>query len=497
MKKQIKITAITAAAALLALGASFTAMAAQNGTWKMENGEWYCYDKDGDAYEEEFCLSNGKEFFVDDSGRLVRSNWVEYGDHWYYVNSAGEKVVNQWRYTVPAEDEDADEQWYYLASTGKRVEGKKMTIDGKTYFFNNEGVMLTGWIQGSDGAWETADSDQVDDVTTYYCGEDGARVSSQWVYTYGPAVNEDDAEEEDKNWYYILSGGKPAVGRQGSIKGETYFFGDNGAMLSGWVAGDGESYEEIWAEDRNGTALSAAAASGKDIYFCGSEDDGHAKKSGWVKTWGSTDYGYGDDDTEKNWFYLQNNGKLFIPVASSSTAAKEWNLTDVDANVGNRFEADGSYLAQEKKIGNETYLFNEEGEMMHGFVEMGNKMYYYGKADDGSRKTGTVTVTDENGVSTKAYFSTETNTDQNYYAGAGVNGAKSGKLYENGILVKAQEDKYEIKQVGDLRFIVNKSGSIQADKGPYKEDGEELFGGAEFTYNTTKGAAYESILTQN
>ena len=91
MKKQTKITAITAAAALLALGASFTAMAAQSGTWKLEDGEWYCYDKNGDAYEDEFCLSNGKEFYVGEDGRMARSEWVEYEGHWYYINSSGRR----------------------------------------------------------------------------------------------------------------------------------------------------------------------------------------------------------------------------------------------------------------------------------------------------------------------------------------------------------------------------------------------------------------------
>ena len=49
-----------------------------------------------------------------------------------------------------------------------------------------------------------------------------------------------------------------------------------------------------------------------------------------------------------------------------------------------------------------------------------------------------------------------------------------------------------------MKFIVNNTGSIQTDKGPYKYDGEELFGGAKFTYNTSvKGASYESIVSMN
>ena len=60
MRKQMKIAAVVSAAALLALGASITSFAAQRGTWKYEDGEWYCYDKDGYVYENTFCLSMAK-----------------------------------------------------------------------------------------------------------------------------------------------------------------------------------------------------------------------------------------------------------------------------------------------------------------------------------------------------------------------------------------------------------------------------------------------------
>ena len=52
MKRQMKIAAVVSATALLAIGASFTSMAAaKTGTWKLEDDGWYCYDKDGDVYE--------------------------------------------------------------------------------------------------------------------------------------------------------------------------------------------------------------------------------------------------------------------------------------------------------------------------------------------------------------------------------------------------------------------------------------------------------------
>ena len=79
MRKQTKIAAVVSAAALLALGASMTSFAASKGTWMMVDGEWYCYDKNGDAYENTFCSSNGKEYYVGEDGQL-ETNDARYRD---------------------------------------------------------------------------------------------------------------------------------------------------------------------------------------------------------------------------------------------------------------------------------------------------------------------------------------------------------------------------------------------------------------------------------
>ena len=104
-----KMTKVLVATALLALGASFTSMAAaKTGTWMLEDDGWYCYDKEGEAYEDEFCLSYGKEYYMGDDGLMVTSAWVEHDDEVYYVGSDGAKTVNDWRLLVP-EDSDEDE----------------------------------------------------------------------------------------------------------------------------------------------------------------------------------------------------------------------------------------------------------------------------------------------------------------------------------------------------------------------------------------------------
>ena len=83
--------------------------------------------------------------------------WIKWqtrdGDY-YFVNSAGQKITNDWRLTTPYDDEDAEEQWFYFQSTGKRAEDKKLTIKGKTYFFNTDGEMLIGWVQENGDSWD-------------------------------------------------------------------------------------------------------------------------------------------------------------------------------------------------------------------------------------------------------------------------------------------------------------------------------------------------------
>ena len=144
MRKQTKIAALVSATALLALGASITSFAAARGTWMLVDGEWYCYDSNGDPYEDTFCVSNGKDYYVGEDGMLVRSSWVDYDGDMYFVNSAGQKITSDWRLTTPYDDEDAEEEWYYFQASGKMATNKKIVYKGNTDFFNADGKMLTG-----------------------------------------------------------------------------------------------------------------------------------------------------------------------------------------------------------------------------------------------------------------------------------------------------------------------------------------------------------------
>ncbi len=489
MRKQTKIAAVVSAAALLALGASMTSFAASKGTWMMVDGEWYCYDKNGDAYTNVFCSSNGKEYYVGDDGQLVRSEWVEYDGNYYFVNSSGAKITNDWRLTTPYDDESADEEWYYFKSNGKRAENEKITYKGKSYYFDTDGKMLTGWVNTGDGTSAVNEANGYEAGHTFYCDETGARVEGAWVKDVAPGVSDDDADE-DEYWYYLKKAtGKPATGKQSNINGQIYLFNGEGQMQHGWVAAT-SSDEKFVQLDKEDEEQKMSAAGEADVYYCGDEDDGHAKKNKWVKTWLPSDTNEEEDD--KEWFWFDKEGKVFrasetkknsVETAANAEKYKldEGTLTPDDGKVAT--------LIGKKKVNSKDYWFRNDGVMLSKFYKINDAMFYFGGADDGSMKTGSQSIKDNAGDTYKFYFYTKDQTTDMYQTpkygkklkkGAGVVGNQSNKLYYYGLLLTADDYKYQVVTLKDndgqdVKFIINSNGSIQHSYGTtYKEDGQDL-----------------------
>ena len=413
MRKQTKIAAIVSAAALLALGASMTSFAASKGTWMMVDGEWQCYGKNGDAYENTFCSSNGKEYYVGEDGQLVRSSWVEYDSSYYFVNSSGAKITNDWRLTTPYDDDSADEDeyWYYLKkTTGKPATGKQSNINGQIYLFNNEGQMQHGWVAATD--------------------------------TNGAKFVQLDKEDDEK---------------------------------------------------------SMSAAGNAAVYYCGDEDDGHAKKNKWTKTWPPDNTSEEDDD--KEWFWFDKDGVLFRSGENkgSATASDAWKYK-LDEGTLKKDTNESTGVISKKRVSSKDYWSTKDGVMLSKFYLINDAMYYFGGSDDGSMKTGSQSIKDNTGDTYKFYFYTKDQAasyktpdgKHGLSKGAGVVGNQGNKLYWYGLPIQADDYKYQVATITingtDYSFIVNSNGTIQHSANTeYKEDGEVLVKTGAYTQKDKDG----------
>ena len=107
--------------------------------------------------------------------------------------------------------------------------------------------------------------------------------------------------------------------------------------------------------------------------------------------------------------------------------------------------------------------------MQYGIVKgYDNTLYYFGDPDDGSMKTGRVTVEyddeyDYEGLT--MYFNTSGSIGKR---GSDYTGVQNNYLYENGELVES-DGGYELVTVGGKTYVVNDRGKIKKS-GTFTDD---------------------------
>ena len=215
MRKQTKLVAVLSAAALVALGASMTSMAATG--WTQEDGLWYYYNANGDYVTDEWKRSGDNYFYLGWDGYMLTNQLVQHGDNYYYVDANGAMVKNQW-IAVPTDDSDdpnIEHRWYYFGATGRAYRNStgfsKKTINGKKYAFDDEGKMLYGWVDG-DGM-ELNDDENAPLSAVYFFGPNdtttidgvtytGGAMVTGW-YNYLEGIDEYEDEGRDSLWLYF------------------------------------------------------------------------------------------------------------------------------------------------------------------------------------------------------------------------------------------------------------------------------------------------------
>lgn len=455
MRKQTKIAVGFSAAALLAVGASMTSLAASG--WVNEGGSWYYYNSNGDYVTDSWKSYNGQYFYLGDDGEMLTSTLIEDGDNHYYVDANGAMVKNTW-VAVPADDDeelDVEYRWYYFGSTGKAYRksyGK--TINGKKYGFDEDGKMLFGYVEDASYTILNDEDDPILSADYYYgTNEDGARHTGWLQYT--DALTDKD---EDYYWFYFnTSNGKKVVSTMKSINGKKYSFDADGIM------------DFKWTEATVGGQYQSAT-------WFGQLSDGSLAKSAWIwnkpyenGTLQSTIDDY-DDETPR-WFRTTSGGAL-VKDGTKKVNSK-WYVFDADGVMRTGLVAlsdpdgavSGSKLVKAYDMDEVTAddLYNDNyGKAIHYFSEDEER--------DGSMKTGTIKIELADDEYTFCF---------NKNTGAAKHGydKSNKKVYQDGILQDAGDDKYDV--VTDVTtgndYLVGSSGSIIKSVNKYKDANDKYY----------------------
>ena len=445
MRKQTKLVAVLSAAALLAVGASITSFAAG---WTEENGTWVYYDNDDELVTNEWRKSGSNYYYLNDDGEMASETWV---DDEYYVDETGKMVTNTWLKLV-LDDADIDdpngdgEGWFYFDSRGKKVTDTKKTINGKVYYFDDNGLMEYGWYEDENSNY-------------YYLGDedDGARKSG-WLWLERPDVDnddiglcdDDDCEEcDEEGWYWFAKDGKVYTGtKQKKIDGKYYYFNNHGQMLYNWIIA---TKDQVNHKDDEDITPDGDIAS-MDYAF--NVDKGW-RVDGWLQVDGSYNMGMENDE---DWYFFDDGDTIY---ADKSTANNVGALLDTDGYAMDT--TDWRYRERIKKEG-KWFCFDEKGRMKTGLQAIRNGSDYdvYFFDDNGFVKTGKVSNVElDNGETANFYFSTS-----NSKKGRGVTGEESGYLYYKGMRLEADDD-YKFfglpkDDAGNYDiYLVNENGKIQ------------------------------------
>ena len=327
-------------------------------------GNWSYVEREGFYVTETIKASGNDKYYLDEFGIMVRDYLLEnYNDAIYYFDDTGKMVTNTWVAVEPSQvynpmDNPPTIYLYYFGANGKAYKSrqgvKRYTIDGKKYLFNENGQMLSGWINEEGERWDEYQSeDDPFDGFCYYAGDETDGVLREGWTSYEDGSVQDKYYMKLTLWFYFKSTDNKKIQAENEnelktkvINGRTYAFDDKGVMAVGWDS---------------------------DLLDVNNEDSSIRSKKYYVEE-------EGDDmgrNTKREWFFA-------VP-------SMKQNLDDHDQEIERWFYAQGSGEVLKgimKKVNKDYYVFNKEGIMKSGLCVINKQTREYVDSIDAERTDG-------------------------------------------------------------------------------------------------------------
>lgn len=343
-----------------------------------EDGQFYVIDKSGKVLSvtksKDGWNKIADEWYYCENGEPVVGRWKKIGDYWYSFDALGrmnhDTLVTNWNgghYDSGRVDSNghrvfgwykiADKMWEYYGADGVAVTGLQ-TINGVTYYFNNNGIMMTGIVKEFPNYYRLDENGKLLEYTSFKDGWNS--FDGKWYYVQNGEICVNRWVTSGGYKYYLRYDGTMAVGRNSvneNGKYTFYEFDEKGHMITGWSKTKTGSEEWCYYDSDGRGVEGLQTINGKMYYFT-----------------------YGIMVTR---YTFVEDGKIY---SSGSDGVVKQISTSNGWYQGIYYVENGKLVTGWKKIDNKWYYFDSMGIRTTGLCPELNYNYYFD--DDGVMQTG-------------------------------------------------------------------------------------------------------------
>ena len=197
--------------------------------FKTVDGKKYYYDSDGNMVKSSLVEIYGKKYYFGKDGAMYVSRLISVNNNKYYLGKDGAAYTKRLisldgkKYYLGKDGIayksrliSVNNKKYYIGKDCVAYKSKFASLDGKKYYFGSDCIMRTGWrnIKDGNGVYHK-----------YYFGSDGV-MRTRWRNIT--------LSDGNQYKYYFRSDGTMATGFI-TIGSKSYYLRQNGRFYAGWV----------------------------------------------------------------------------------------------------------------------------------------------------------------------------------------------------------------------------------------------------------------------